>query len=149
MSLDQLKAPDGATKRRKIVGRGAGSGRGKTCTRGHKGQKSRAGSSLRPGFEGGQMPLIRRIPKRGFTSLAKKDLCVLKVSFFNQFEEGVEISLKDLKEKRLVKKSYQRLKVIAGGILDKKITVVASKFTEGAKSAVVSGGAKYVEEGSQ
>jgi large subunit ribosomal protein L15 len=146
MKLGELKPAEGARKARKRVGRGPASGRGKTCGRGHKGQKSRSGGSIRPGFEGGQMPLQRRLPKKGFrstTNLKKERTAAVKVGDLGRFGDGAVIDLAFLKEKRAVKsKNVDYLRVIGGGELKAAITVRAQYFTPGARAAIEAAGGK-------
>lgn len=147
MSLHEFRAPYGANKRKKRIGRGNGSGTGKTSGKGHKGQKARSGFSLRAGFEGGQMPFIRRIPKRGFRSDKNVDLKVLRLDFLNRFEDNETITMERLKELRLVQKKFNRLKFIHSGKLEKKLIVEADIFSESTKQEITSLGGKYVVRG--
>jgi large subunit ribosomal protein L15 len=146
MKLGELKPPSGARKGRRRVGRGPASGRGKTCGRGHKGQKSRAGASIRRGFEGGQMPLQRRLPKRGFkstTNKRKEATASVKVGDLGRFGEGAVIDLDFLKEKKAVKsKKVDYLRIIGGGELTVAVTVRAQYFTPGARAAIEAAGGK-------
>ncbi len=140
LKLHSLKPGPGANQKRKRVGRGPGSGRGVTAGRGHKGQKSRTGYSRRPGFEGGQMPLYRRLPKRGFTNIFAKRYVVLNVRDLNQFEEGVDVSAEMLREIGYVKKTHDGLRILGEGELKKQLTVRASHFSESARSKIEAAG---------
>lgn len=140
MRLNDLKSPPGANKRVKRVGRGPGSGHGKTSTRGHKGQKSRSGGGIRPGFEGGQMPLQRRIPKRGFTNIFKKELAIVNVKDLNVFEDGTVITPALLIEQGLINKEKAGLKVLGDGELEKKLIVKAHKVSKQAAQKITGQG---------
>ena len=140
LKLHSLKPGPGANQKRKRVGRGPGSGQGVTAGRGHKGQKSRSGYSRRPGFEGGQMPLYRRLPKRGFTNIFAKRYVVLNVRDLNQFEEGVDVSAEMLREIGYVKKTHDGLRILGEGELKKKLTVRASHFSESARRKIEAAG---------
>jgi large subunit ribosomal protein L15 len=140
LKLHNLKPGPGANQKRKRVGRGPGSGLGVTAGRGHKGQKSRSGFSRRTGFEGGQMPLYRRLPKRGFTNIFARRYVVLNVRDLNQFEEGVEISAEMLKETGFVKKTHDGLRILGEGELEKKLMVKASHFSESARRKIEAAG---------
>ena len=142
MKLNQLTAVPGATKDAKRIGRGHGSGNGKTAGKGHKGQKARAGHGMRPGFEGGQMPLQRRIPKRGFNNIFAKEVVSINVGSLNCFEDGAEVDVKALMEAGLLKKSGDALKVLANGEVTKKLTVKANAFSEAAKAKIEAAGGK-------
>src|SRR3974377_2408733 len=128
MNLSNIKAPKKASEKRKRVGRGMGSGMGKTSTRGHKGQRSRSGSSMRAGFEGGQMPLHRRLPKRGFTNIFRKEYAVVTLSELASFEAAAQGDPQILKDKGIVKSLKDGLKVLAGGEIKNAIKVRAHKF---------------------
>ncbi len=131
----------GLKKRRKRVGRGEGSGMGKTCTRGHKGQSSRTGSTSRPYFEGGQIPLFRRLPKRGFKSRNRKEYHLINVRTLEEiFEANAVIDVHILKEKGLLPKSELPLKVLADGDISKSVTIKADKFSAKAKSKIEAAG---------
>ena len=133
MKLNNMVAPDGAKHDRKRVGRGVGSGLGKTSGRGHKGQNARSGGGVRPGFEGGQLPLFRRLPKRGFkNALFKVRYAVINLSDLDKFEEGAVVTPELLKEMGLIKKQFDGVKVLANGTLTKKLTVKANKFSDAA-----------------
>ncbi|RPJ87085.1 MAG: 50S ribosomal protein L15 [Acidobacteria bacterium] len=140
MELHGLKPAKGANKKRKRVGRGPGSGHGKTATRGEKGQKSRSGFSQKPGFEGGQMPLHRRIPKHGFTNKFAKEYAVLNVRQLNDFEDGTEITPELLTQKGLVKKGKDGIRILGEGELSRKLTVRAHHFSESAKQKIEQAG---------
>ncbi|SJZ98457.1 LSU ribosomal protein L15P [Cetobacterium ceti] len=136
MKLNQLQ-PSVPKKDRKRVGRGESSGLGKTAGKGSNGQKSRAGASVKPYFEGGQMPLYRRVPKRGFSnSLFRKDYAVINLSDLNRFEEGTEVTPELLVATGIVKKLGAGIKVLGNGSLEKKVSVKAHKVSESAKAAV-------------
>ena len=143
MYIQELKSAEGATKAPKRVGRGIGSGTGKTSTRGHKGQWARSGGGVRPGFEGGQMPICRRLPKRGFTNNFKKVYSIVNVGDLDVFEANTEITLELLYENRIVgKMEPYGLKVLGCGELTKPLTVKASKFTASAVAAIEKAGGK-------
>ena len=142
MKLNQLTAVPGATKDAKRIGRGHGSGNGKTAGKGHKGQKARAGHGMRPGFEGGQMPLQRRIPKRGFNNIFAREVVSVNVGSLNCFENGAEVDVNALMEAGVLKKSGDALKVLANGEVTKKLTVKANAFSEAAKAKIEAAGGK-------
>ncbi|MBO8158058.1 50S ribosomal protein L15 [Thermosyntropha sp.] len=142
MRLDELKSPAGANKRPKRVGRGPGSGHGKTSTRGHKGQKARSGGGVRPGFEGGQMPLQRRIPKRGFTNIFKKEYAIVNVKDLNVFEDGTEITPELLISRGLIKSVKDGVKILGDGELEKKLVVRAHKVSKQAEEKINARGGK-------
>ena len=142
MKLHELKAVEGARHSRKRVGRGTGSGHGKTSCRGHKGQNSRSGGGVRPGFEGGQTPLFKRLPKRGFTNVNRKDYAVVNVEDLNVFEKDSVVTIENLQEKGLVKKVYDGVKVLGAGKLEVALTVKANKFSKAAEEAITSAGGK-------
>lgn len=144
--LNELKPAQGSTTKKKRVGRGTGSGMGKTSTRGHKGQKARSGGGVRPGFEGGQMPLARRLPKRGFVNIFATVYATVNVSNLNKFDEGTVITAEFLKEQNVIKKINDGLKVLGDGELSKKLTVKAKKFTKTAQQKIeaVGGAAEVV-----
>lgn len=143
MRLDELKSPPGANKRTKRVGRGIGSGHGKTSTRGHKGQKARSGGGVRPGFEGGQMPLQRRIPKRGFTNIFKKEYAIVNVQDLNYFEDGTIVTIELLKQAGLVKKITAGVKILGDGELEKTLTVQVNKCSQQAEEKITAKGGKF------
>lgn len=142
MKLNQLFAAPGSTKEAKRIGRGHGSGNGKTAGKGHKGQKARAGRGMRPGFEGGQMPLQRRIPKRGFNNIFAKEVVSVNVDSLNRFEDGAEITIDTLMQAGILKKSGDALKILGNGELTKKLTVKADAFSEAAKAKIEAAGGK-------
>ena len=142
MKLNQLTATPGSTKERKRIGRGYGAGTGKTAGKGHKGQKARAGRGIRPGFEGGQMPLQRRVPKRGFNNIFATEYAILNVAALNAFEDGAVVDLEAVKKAGLVKKGCDGLKVLGNGALQKNITVKAAAFSEAAKAKIEAAGGK-------
>ena len=142
MKLHELTPPKGSLKLRKRVGRGQGSGSGTTAGRGNKGQKARSGGGVRLGFEGGQMPLIRRLPKRGFTNIFSKEYAEINVGALDVFEEGTVVTPELLKEKGLVKKILDGVKILGNGEISKKLTVKAHKFSESAKQKIEAIGGK-------
>ncbi len=142
MKLNQLTAAPGSTQERKRIGRGCGSGTGKTAGKGHKGQKARAGHGMRPGFEGGQMPLQRRIPKRGFNNIFAKEIVSVNVGTLNRFEDGAAVDAAALIEAGIVKKNCDGIKILSNGELKKKLTVKANAFSEAAKSKIEAAGGK-------
>jgi large subunit ribosomal protein L15 len=142
MKLHELKPAEGARKSTKRLGRGTGSGLGKTSGRGHKGQWSRSGGGVRPGFEGGQMPLSRRLPKRGFTNIFAKEYAVINVSDLEVLDNETEVTAELLKEKNIIKKIHCGLKVLGRGELTKKLTVKGVKFTASAQQKIEAAGGK-------
>ena len=132
MRLHDLSPAEGSAKKPKRVGRGIGSGRGKTSTRGHKGQNARSGGGVRPGFEGGQMPLYRRLPKRGFTNIFKKQFTLVNIDDLNIFEENTKITPELLIEKGIIKKVKDGVKILGNGELKVKIDVQANAFSKSA-----------------
>ena len=143
MKLNELKNHPGSTHRRKIVGRGPGSGMGKTSTRGENGQKSRSGASIKPWFEGGQNPLYKRIPRRGFNNKRfATRYAVVNVKDLNRFEDGATVTPETLKEIGLVKKELSGIKILGSGELTKKLTVKANLFTNQAINKIESIGGK-------
>lgn len=143
MKLHELKPNEKAFSKRKRVGRGPGSGLGKTSGRGENGQKSRSGYSHKAGFEGGQLPLYRRLPKRGFTNAKfKKEYAVINVSDLNKFEDGTEITPEILKDMGILKKQLSGVKILGNGKLDKKLHIKAHKFTVSAKEKIEAKGGK-------
>ena len=136
MKLHTLSYNDGARKEATRRGRGLGSGLGKNAGSGNKGQKSRTGGGVRPGFEGGQNPIYRRVSKRGFTNDVKKVYALVNVEQLNVFEDGATVCPKCMKEKGLVKKEYDGVKVLGTGKLEKKLTVKAHKFSKSAQAAI-------------
>ena len=142
LQLHNLKPAKGANAKRKRIGRGPGSGSGVTAGRGHKGQKSRSGYSSRAGFEGGQMPLYRRLPKRGFTNIFAKRFVVLNVRDLNRFENGTEVSAQALLEVGYMKRAHDGLRILGQGELKKKLTVRAVHFSESARAKIEAAGGK-------
>ena len=140
MELSNLKPKKGARHAKKRVGRGPGSGHGKTAARGEKGQKSRSGYSGKRGFEGGQMPLHRRLPKRGFTNIFKKDYAVVNVSDLERFDSGATVDEATLRQAGLVKGQHDGVKVLGDGELSKKLTVSATKFSKSAREIIEKAG---------
>lgn len=143
MKLNELKYNEGSKKAIKRLGRGSSSGTGKTSGRGENGQKSRSGGGVRVGFEGGQLPLYRRLPKRGFSNaLFKKEYAVINVSDLNMFEDGTEVTPELLKEMGIIKKELSGVKVLGNGEISKKLTVRANKFSAVAKEKIETAGGK-------
>ena len=140
VNIYELKPAPGSKKKRKRVGRGIGSGHGKTSTRGQGGQWSRSGGGVRPGFEGGQMPLSRRLPKRGFTNIFAKEFATVNVSDLNVLDDGTVVTVELLKEKRIIRKTFDGLKVLGNGEITKKLTVKAVKFTSTAAEKITAAG---------
>ncbi len=145
MELNNLKPKKGARHAKKRVGRGPGSGHGKTSARGEKGQKSRSGFSRQPGFEGGQMPLHRRLPKRGFTNIFKKDYAVVNVSDLERFVNCATVDVASLRKAGLVKGQHDGVKVLGDGKLSKKLTVSATKFSASARKQIEAAGGSCQE----
>jgi large subunit ribosomal protein L15 len=142
MKLHELKPAEGSRKERNRVGRGIGSGNGKTAGRGHKGQNSRSGGGVRPGFEGGQNPLYRRLPKRGFTNPTRKEFAILNLDQLNRFEDGTEVTPELLIETGTVSNAKDGIKILGNGKLDRKLTVKANKFSTSAVEAIEAAGGK-------
>ncbi|MEW6759150.1 MAG: 50S ribosomal protein L15 [Acidobacteriota bacterium] len=142
MFLSELKPAKGAVKKPKRIGRGPGSGHGKTAGKGHKGQKSRSGFHQNPGFEGGQMPLMRRIPKRGFTNIFAKKWEIVNVGRLSAFEGGSEVNAKTLKRAGLIRSETSLVKILGVGALDKAMTVVADAFSEKARQVIEAAGGR-------
>ncbi|WP_404446967.1 50S ribosomal protein L15 [Sutcliffiella horikoshii] len=140
MKLHELKPNEGSRKERNRVGRGTGSGNGKTSGKGHKGQNARSGGGVRPGFEGGQTPLFQRLPKRGFTNINRKEYAIINLDTLNRFDEGTEVTPELLLETGLVSKLNAGLKVLGNGSVEKKLTVRAHKFSSAAKEAIEAAG---------
>ena len=146
MKLHELSPAPGAAKSAWRKGRGAGSGNGKTAGKGHKGQNARSGGGVRPGFEGGQLPLYRKLPKRGFHNKFATEYAVVNLSTLEQrFADGDTVTLETLLEKKIVRKPYDGLKVLANGELTKKLTVKAAKFTAAAKEKITAAGGQAEE----
>jgi large subunit ribosomal protein L15 len=142
MKLNELRPAPGSTTAPKRLGRGTGSGLGKTSGTGHKGAKARSGGGKRPGFEGGQMPLVRRIPKRGFTNIFGKEYATVNVERLDIFEDGAVVTVESLKSAGIIKKTLDGVKILGGGELTRKLTVKADKFTESAKEKIEALGGK-------
>ncbi len=142
MKLHNLKPSPGSKKNRKRVGRGSGSGQGTTAGRGMNGQNSRSGGGTKPGFEGGQMPLYRRIPKRGFTNIFKKEYAIVNLETLNQFDDNEEVTVELLLDNKIIKKELDGVKILGNGELNKKLTVKAHKFSKTAKEKIEAVGGK-------
>ncbi|EEO9455623.1 50S ribosomal protein L15 [Listeria monocytogenes] len=142
MKLHELKPSEGSRKERNRVGRGTGSGNGKTSGRGHKGQKARSGGGVRLGFEGGQLPLFRRIPKRGFTNINRKEFAIVNLDVLNRFEDGTEVTPELLVETGIIRNEKSGIKILSNGNIEKKLTVKANKFSGAAKEAIEAAGGK-------
>lgn len=142
MKLHELRPAEGSRKSSKRVGRGAGSGLGKTAGRGQDGQNSRSGGGVRPGFEGGQMPLYRRLPKRGFKNIFAKEYAIVNLDQLNVFDNGTEVTPELLLENRVIKKINDGVKILANGTVDKALTVKASKFSKAAAEKIEAAGGK-------
>ena len=142
MNLHELSPAPGSNTKAYRKGRGAGSGNGKTAGRGHKGQKARSGGGVRVGFEGGQMPLARRLPKRGFINIFAKPLEAINVASLNKFEDGATVNVCDLLEKGILSKCEYGVKVLGNGSLTKKLTVRATAFSASAKEKIEAAGGK-------
>lgn len=142
MKLHELKPADGSRKKEVRVGRGTGSGVGKTSGRGHKGQKARAGGGVRPGFEGGQMPIYRRLPKRGFKNIWAKEYAEVNVETLNRFEDGATVDAVALVEEGILKNVRDGIRILGGGEITKKLTVKAQGFTKTAIQKIEAAGGK-------
>ncbi len=142
MKLHELSPNAGSNKERKRIGRGHGSGQGKTAGKGHKGQKARSGGGVRPGFEGGQMPLTQRIPKRGFNNIFADKVIALNVSDLERFNDGITVDAEILKAAGLVKGKYDSIKILGNGELTKNLTVKANAFSASAKEKIEKAGGK-------
>jgi large subunit ribosomal protein L15 len=140
IAINRLKPARGANRKNKRVGRGMGSGHGKTATRGYKGQKSRSGTSMRPGFEGGQMPLHRRLPKRGFHNIFRKEYALVNLDDLARFDAGARVDPEVLKEKGIITKLLDGLKVLGGGEIDRALHVVAHRFSRSAAEKIQKAG---------
>lgn len=148
MKLCDLKPAVGSNHRRKVIGRGEGSGHGGSATKGMKGQNARSGRGTRPGFEGGQMPLMRRIPKRGFTNIFRKEYEIVNLEILEKiFEPNSEITKKILIEKGLVKPSACRIKILAAGDIKKPLKITADKFSKNAAGKITAAGGEVIEIG--
>lgn len=142
MKLHELKPVPGARHSKNIVGRGTSSGMGKTSGRGHKGQNARSGGGVRPGYEGGQTPLFKRFPKRGFTNHGRSEYEVVNLSQLNVFKEGATVNHDKLFKQGLIDKKESIVKILGNGTLTVKLTVVANKFSEAAEKGIVNAGGK-------
>ena len=142
MKLHELSPAPGSTREVKRIGRGHGSGQGKTAGKGHKGQKARSGGGVRPGFEGGQMPLQRRVPKRGFNNIFATRYASVNVAALNKFEDGAVVDAAALKAAGLIKKEYDGVKILGNGNVQKKLTVKVTAFSEAAKAKIEAAGGK-------
>ena len=140
MKLHELKPAEGSRKVRNRVGRGIGSGNGKTSGKGHKGQNARSGGGVRPGFEGGQNPLFRRLPKRGFTNINRKEYAIVNLDALNRFEDGAEVTPVLLLETGIVSNEKAGIKILGHGTLSVKLNVKAHKFSASAKEAIENAG---------
>lgn len=142
MKLHELKPAGGSRKKASRVGRGIGSGSGKTSGRGHKGQKSRSGGGVKPGFEGGQMPLQRRLPKRGFTNIFKKEIVTVNIEELNRFDAGSEVTPDLLIDSGIIKGIKDGVKILGNGNLEKQLTVKAHRFSKQAQEKIEAAGGK-------
>lgn len=143
--MEKLKPANGSVKNRKRVGRGPGSGMGKTSTRGHKGQKARKGGTIRLGFEGGQTPLYRRLPKRGFkNSKFSKEYKEINIFMLNNFKDGSVLNIEDYLKHKILNSKKDKIKILGNGNLTKKLEVYADKFTKGAKEKIEKAGGKII-----
>ncbi len=142
MELHEMKYNDGARKEVKRLGRGPGSGTGKTSGKGHKGQNARSGGGVAIGFEGGQTPFFKRMPKRGFTNFTRKEYAIVNLDSLEKFDDGATVTPEILKEAGLVKKEYDGVKVLGNGTLTKKLTVKCDKVSASAKAAIEKAGGK-------
>ncbi|MED4989732.1 MULTISPECIES: 50S ribosomal protein L15 [Parageobacillus] len=142
MKLHELQPAPGSRKERTRVGRGIGSGKGKTSGRGQKGQNARSGGGVRLGFEGGQTPLFRRLPKRGFTNINRKEYTIVNLDKLNRFEDGTEVTPELLLETGVISKLKSGVKILGKGQIEKKLTVKAHKFSASAKEAIEAAGGK-------
>ena len=145
MELNTLKPALGSTKNRKRIGRGPGSGHGKTAAKGHKGQKARSGGSIKAGFEGGQMPLQRRLPKRGFTPIDRIEYSVVNLKQLDVFEAGSVVDAAALVAKGLIKSSCNAVKILGNGDLSKALKVTATKFSQSARDKITASGGTFEE----
>lgn len=142
MKLHELTPAEGSTKEAKRIGRGHGSGNGKTAGKGHKGQKARAGHGMRPGFEGGQMPLQRRIPKRGFNNIFAKEITAINVAALDVFEDGAVVDNAALEAKGLIDNANAAVKILGNGNVTKKLTVKVSAYSKSAEEKITKAGGK-------
>lgn len=142
MKLHELSPAPGSVRESKRIGRGHGSGQGKTAGKGHKGQKARAGRGMQPGFEGGQMPLQRRVPKRGFNNIFATKYAVINIAALNAFENGAVVDTEALKAAGIIKKEYDGVKILGNGKLEKSLTVKAAAYSASAKEKIEAAGGK-------
>ena len=142
MKIHELSPPEGSRKKRKRVGRGPGSGHGKTSCRGHKGQKARSGGGPSPGFEGGQMPLHRRLPKRGFTNIFRTEYATVNVKDLERFESGATVDISTMIKEGLIKKIYDGVKVLGKGEITKPLTIITHRISHQAKEKIEKAGGK-------
>ncbi|NLK97794.1 50S ribosomal protein L15 [Defluviitalea saccharophila] len=142
MNLSELRPAEGSKQNRFRKGRGHGSGAGKTAGKGHKGQKARSGGGVRPGFEGGQMPLYRRIPKRGFTNRNSKEIIAINVDRLNIFEDNTVVTVDTLKEAGIIKNPKDGVKILGNGDLTKKLTVMVNQYSKSAVEKIEAAGGK-------
>jgi len=145
MNLNDLRPSEGSKKSSFRVGRGHGSGSGKTAGKGHKGQKARSGGGVRPGFEGGQMPLYRRLPKRGFTNRNSVEIVGINVDLLNRFEDGAVVTIEAMIQAGIIKNPRDGVKILGKGDLTKKLSVQANAFSAGAKEKIEAAGGKTEE----
>ena len=145
MELNNLRPSIGSTKNRKRIGRGTGSGHGKTATKGHKGQKARSGGSIKAGFEGGQMPLQRRLPKRGFTPLDRIVFSLVNISQLDIYESGSVVDVLSLVSKGLIKSDRFAVKILGNGDITKSLKISANKFSQSAKDKIIAAGGSVEE----
>ena len=145
MKLNELSPAEGSAKSVWRKGRGPGSGNGKTAGKGHKGQNARSGGGVRPGFEGGQLPLYRKLPKRGFNNKFATVYAIVNVEKLNGFEDGAVVDMEALLEKKIIRKELDGLKVLGGGEITKKLTVKANVFSASAKEKIEAAGGKAEE----
>ena len=142
MKLHELSPVEGSKKKSKRIGRGHGSGWGKTAGKGHKGQKARSGGSIRPGFEGGQMPLARRVPKRGFNNIFAKKIVAVNVDALNRFEDGATVDINALVDCGLVNSNFDGVKILGNGEVTKKLNVSVNAYSAAAKEKIEAAGGK-------
>lgn len=142
MKLHELSPAPGSNRSPKRIGRGSGSGQGKTAGKGHKGQKARSGGGVRPGFEGGQMPMTRRVPKRGFNNIFAKEIVIIDLSALNVFDDGAVVDTQALLDNKIIKKACDGVKVLANGEITKKLTVNLAAFSATAKQKIEAAGGK-------
>ena len=145
MKLHELKPVPGSTKTAKRLGRGPGSGLGKTSGKGHKGAKARSGGGKAPGFEGGQMPLTRRVPKSGFVNVFRKEYATLNLTALERFDDGAVVTIDTLRQLGMVKQVKDGVKILGGGDLTRKLTVQVTKFTASAREKIEAAGGKAEE----